>query len=95
MKNIKQVIIMGDILRYMNGQTYNTPWLFPMFEYLINTFSDIPVIKMHNDVAKNFVKEFYSAINIPKQNHYSWIFVYNMEPNENIIALTEEYFKDS
>ena len=95
MKNIKQVIIMGDILRYMNGQTYNTPWLFPMFEYLINTFSDIPVIKMHNDVAENFVKEFYSAINIPKQNHYSWIFVYNMEPNENIIALTEEYFKDS
>ena len=54
MKNIKQVIIMGNILRYMNGQTYDTPWLFPMFEYLINTFSDIPVIKMHNDIAKNF-----------------------------------------
>ena len=94
-KKYNKVIITGNVLRYPHGQTYDTPWLYPMFKYLLNSFSNVYVEMFHYDIAKEFYKKFYKSMNIENPSVHSWIDIYNQDNNETSLRIISEYFQDS
>ncbi len=92
---VNKVIVCGNILRYINGQAFDTPLLYPIFKYLLGAYSNVEITKFHGNISKNFVKSFYSALGIEKQLPKSWIDIYNMNNNDNSLKVISDYFSGS
>lgn len=92
---MNKVIILDNILRYKNGNCFNTGWMYEIFGFLIKQVSNIKVQKSLEDDNKNFYDEIYKALGINVVDENSWISIYNAKNNEISLNIIKRYFESS
>jgi len=92
---MNKIIILDNILRYNEGNCFNTGWLYEIFGYLISNISTIKVQAALGENNKNFYYEIYSALGINEVSKTSWIDIYNMKNNDDTVQIVKKYFENS
>lgn len=92
MNKPKRIAITDNII---DSKSYNIPWLYQMFKYVIGSFSDIEIVKEHDIRTEDFVPQLYKALNINEKNGFSWVDIYNSNPNEESLNIIREHFENT